>query len=161
MTDAPSAVTLRPAKRGDMATVAAMAVEFNALLAAMDGSEPSLEVAATEAKLLRAGFGAEPLFSSILAEAKGEAVGYAIYSLAFWADSMKGMVLLTDLFVREGWRSRGIGREIIDRLAEIGRDADCEMLMWTVWTENPAARRFYERLGARAMDEERLMALEI
>ena len=160
MTDT-SSVTIRPAERQDVAVIAVMAVEFNALLAAMDGSEPSLDVAETEAKLLRAGFGAKPLFSSILAEAKGEAVGYAIYSLGFWADSMAGMVLLTDLFVREGWRSRGIGQEIMDRLAEIGRDADCQMLMWTVWTENPAAQRFYERLGARAMDDERLMMLAI
>ena len=161
MTDAKPAVTIRPAARDDMAAVAAMAGEFHAFLAAIDGSDPSFDVEGTEAKLVRAGFGAKPLFSSIIAEAKREAAGYAIYNIAFWADSLQGMVLLTDLFVREAWRSRGIGQKLMGRLAETGRDRGCEIVAWTVWTKNPAAKAFYERLGAEAIDDERLMTWPI
>ena len=140
-----------------MAAVAAMAGEFHGFLAAIDDSDPSFNVEATAAKLESCGFGRKPLFSALIAEADGDAVGYAIYNIGFWSDTMQGMVLLTDLYVREAWRSRGVGKALMDRLAEIGRDEGCELVVWTVWTENDQARRFYERLGAAAIDDERLM----
>ncbi len=77
-----------------------MAGEFYAFLAAMDDSDPAFDVEETEAKLARSGFGAKPLFSSLIAEVDGEPVGYAIYNIGFWSESMLGIVLLTDLFVR-------------------------------------------------------------
>lgn len=157
MTDAAQSVIIRPANRQDMPAVAAMAGEFHALLAAMDGSDPAFDVEAAEAKLTRSGFGPEPLFSGLIAEIDGEAVGYAIYNIGFWADGFQGMVLLTDLFVKEAWRSRGLGQQLMDRLAEIGKDRGCEIVMWTVWNKNPSARRFYERLGAKTIDDEELM----
>ncbi len=157
MTDATRSVTIRPANRQDMTAVAAMAGEFYAFLAAMDDSDPAFDVEETEAKLARSGFGSKPLFSSLIAEADGEPVGYAIYNIGFWADTMQGMVLLTDLFVREAWRSRGIGKQFMHRLAEIGKDEDCEMVVWTVWKKNESAKRFYEHLGAAAIEDEQLM----
>ncbi len=71
------------------------------------------------------------------------------------------MVLLTDFFVRETWRRRGVGRQLMDQLAVIGKAAGCEMVMWTVWTRNEPARRFYEQLGAVPVDDEQLMKLSI
>ncbi len=75
------------------------------------------------------GFGSKPLFSSLIAEVNGEPVGYTIYNIGFWADTMRGMVLPTDLFVREAWRSRGIGKRLMDRLATIGKGEGCEMVV--------------------------------
>ncbi len=138
-----------------------MAGEFYAFLAAMDDSDPAFDVEETEAKLARSGFGAKPLFSSLIAEVDGTPVGYAIYNIGFWADTLQGMVLLTDLFVREAWRSRGIGKQFMHRLAEIGKDEDCEMVVWTVWKKNEPAKRFYEHLGAAAIEDEQLMTWSI
>ncbi len=161
MTDATRSVTIRPANSQDMTAVAAMAGEFYAFLAAMDDSDPAFDVEETEAKLARSGFGAKPLFSSLIAEVDGEPVGYAIYNIGFWADTMQGMVLLTDLYVREAWRSRGIGKQFMHRLAAIGKDEDCEMVVWTVWKKNEPAKRFYEHLGAAAIEDEQLMTWSI
>jgi len=138
-----------------------MAGEFYAFLAAMDDSDPAFDVEETEAKLARSGFGSKPLFSSLIAEVDGKPVGYAIYNIGFWVDTLQGMVLLTDLFVREAWRSRGIGKQFMHRLAEIGKDEDCEMVVWTVWKKNEPAKRFYEHLGAAAIDDEQLMTWSI
>jgi len=161
MTAASPSVTIRTATRQDMAAVAVLAGEFHAFLAAIDGSDPAFDVNGTRAKLERCGFGPEPLFACLIAESDGEAVGYAIYSIGFWADSLQGMVLLTDLFVRAAWRSRGIGKELMECLAEIGRERGCEIVVWTVWTKNDPAKRFYARIGAKAIDDERLMAWPI
>lgn len=161
MTDTARPVTIRAATRQDMAAVAAMAGEFHAFLAALGEGDPSFDVEATTAKLVRCGFGRTPLFSALIAEAGGEAVGYALYNIGFWADSLKGMVLLTDLFVREAWRTRGVGKALMGRLAETGRDEGCELILWTVWTKNERAKRFYEGLGAEVIDDEQLMKMSI
>jgi GNAT superfamily N-acetyltransferase len=161
MIDATRSVTIRPANRQDMTAVAAMAGEFYAFLAAMDDSDPAFDVEETEAKLARSGFGSKPLFSSLIAEVDGEPVGYAIYNIGFWVDTLQGMVLLTDLYVREAWRSRGIGKQFMHRLAAIGKDEDCEMVVWTVWKKNEPAKRFYEHLGAAAIEDEQLMTWSI
>jgi len=144
-----------------MAAVAIMAGEFHAFLAAMDHSDPAFDVARTERTLCRFGFGNDPLFSALIAEGSGAPVGYAVYSLGFWADSFQGVVLLTDLFVREACRSRGIGRQFMARLVAIGRDAGCELVLWTVWNRNHSARRFYRSIGATAIEDETLMKLSV
>jgi GNAT superfamily N-acetyltransferase len=148
--------TIRRAERQDMTAIAAMAGEFHAFLAAMDDSDPAFDIETAAAKLEHSGFGPKPLFSALIAE-MDDPVGYAIYSIGFWADTFEGMVWLTDLFVREAWRSRGVGKQIMGRLAAIGRDEGCETVMWTVWTRNDAAQRFYEQLGAVRLDDERMM----
>jgi len=144
-----------------MNTVAVMAEEFYAYLCTLDDGDPSFDVTGTQKKLERAGFGDKPLFDCLLAEVDGQAVGYAIYSLGFWADTFQGAVFLTDLFVRDGWRSRGIGEQFMQRLATAGRENGCDILLWTVWTLNADARRFYDRIGAVPMDDELLMKLAI
>ena len=161
MADVNELLTIRPANRHDMAAVAVMAGEFHAFLASIDDSDPTFDIESTASKLARSGFGSKPLFSSLIAETDSEPVGYAIYNIGFWADSLQGMVLLTDFFVRETWRRRGVGRQLMDQLAVIGKAAGCEMVMWTVWTRNELARRFYEQLGAVPVDDEQLMKLSI
>ncbi|WP_085909592.1 GNAT family N-acetyltransferase [Kiloniella majae] len=50
---------------------------------------------------------------------------------------------------------------MIEELRRIGRYNDCELLMWTVWNDNPPARKFYDKLGAISLQDETLMALDI
>jgi len=60
--------------------------------------------------------------------------------------------------MREEWRSRGLGRELMDHLAGVAKAAGCTRMLWTVWDKNPRAQRFYESLGASVMGDERLMS---
>ncbi len=161
MADVNELVTIRPVNRHDMAAVAVMSGEIYAFLASIDDSDPTFDIESTASKLARFGFGSKPLFSSLIVETDSGPVGYAIYNIGFWADSLQGMILLTDLFVKETWRGRGVGRQLMDQLAAIGRAAGCEMVMWTVWTRNESARRFYEHLGAVPIKNEQLMKLSI
>jgi len=46
-------------------------------------------------------------------------------------------------------------------LAEIGRKEECERIMWSVWSKNEKAQRFYESLGAVPAEEEILMEWSI
>ncbi|MFW6027709.1 MAG: N-acetyltransferase family protein [bacterium] len=152
---------IRRARREDVPALAAMAGEFFAFLAAIDGSDPAFDTEGAARKLEEAGFGARPKFTAVIAEAGSEAVGYAIYNIGFWADTFEGVVFMSDLFVGQAWRGRGVGRQLMESAANAGRTEGCTRIMWTVWSKNEAARRFYRAIGADAMDDEVLMSVRI
>ena len=131
---------IRHARREDVPALAAMAGEFFAFLAAIDGSDPAFDTEGAARKLEEAGFGLRPKFTALIAETGSEAAGYAIYNIGFWADSFEGIVFMSDLFVREAWRGRGVGRQLMENISDAGRAEGCTRIMWTVWSRNEAAR---------------------
>jgi GNAT superfamily N-acetyltransferase len=153
--------SFRPAHVGDVPAIVEMMAEFFAYLSSLDGSESTFDPTVGLERVARDGFGEKPLFHAVIVEYQEKPVGYSIYNIAYWADALEGTVFVSDLFVREPWRGKGIGQELMRHLAEVGREAGCRRIMWTVWTENPAAQGFYKRMGATTMDEEILMSLAI
>lgn len=154
-------LTLRMAERDDAGTIARMMHEFDLYLSAIDGSAPWIDVNAATHKLVRLGFDEQSLFKCLIAEEDGRPAGYAIYHVGFWADDLVGAVFLTDLFVREKWRGKGVGKAMMEQLGVLGRAAGCEQILWTVWRQNPAAEQFYKGLGAVPVEDELLMRLKI
>ncbi len=144
-----------------MDALVAMGAEFDAYLRNIEPGDPPFDGQKMASGLERFGFGASPLCHSLIAEDGERAVGYAVYSLGYWADAHEGMVFLTDLFVRQEWWSKGVGRQLMEELAAIGRAAGCRRVMWTVWAKNAKARQFYRELGAEEIAEERLMTWPI
>ncbi|HEX5533391.1 MAG TPA: GNAT family N-acetyltransferase [Actinomycetales bacterium] len=84
----------------------------------------------------------------LLAERRGEAVGYVscIRRLHLWSD--RDVLALDDLYVREGERDGGVGRRLMVALAEYATPERLT-ITWGVEPENEAAQRFYRRLGAK------------
>ena len=60
---------------------------------------------------------------------------------------------LEDLFVLPEWRGHGVGRRLLERLAQIAVDRDCGRLEWTVLDWNTPAIGFYQRIGAAPMED--------
>jgi GNAT superfamily N-acetyltransferase len=112
----------------------------------------SHEVRATEADLLREGFGRTPRYEALLAEEDGRALGFALYFHNFSTFEGRSGLHLEDIFVRDEARGRGIGRKLMARLAAIAAERDCARLDLSVLHWNPA-RRFYDRLGMKQMAE--------
>ncbi|MDX1711913.1 MAG: GNAT family N-acetyltransferase [Rhodovibrionaceae bacterium] len=104
------------------------------------------EVRATEADIRRDGFGPQRYFECLLAEADGEAVGFALFFHDYSTFEGRPGIYLEDLFVREEQRGRGLGRQLIARLAALAVERDCRRLDLSVLHWNPA-RDVYERLG--------------
>ena len=46
------------------------------------------------------------------------------------------------------YRGRGIGKKIIQRLAEIATERECYQMRWVVFDWNEKAIEFYKKLGA-------------
>jgi GNAT superfamily N-acetyltransferase len=73
-----------------------------------------------EETLTRDGFGPQPKFRSLIAEWDGEAIGYALF-FGFYSSCKGSGIFLEDLFVREAFRGRGIGRALLSEVARIAR----------------------------------------
>jgi GNAT superfamily N-acetyltransferase len=98
-------------------------------------------------------FGAHPKVHALIAERKGEAVGFAVYFFNFSTWTGKHGLYLEDLFVRESARGKGVGKALLVRLAQIARENDCARFEWSVLDWNEPAIGFYKSLGAKPMDE--------
>ena len=112
-----------------------------------------------EETLIRDGFGPQPKFRSLIAEWDGEAIGYALFFGIY--SSLKGSgIFLEDLFVREVFRGRGIGRALLRQVARIARQEGCYGMRWEVLDWNELAIKFYRSLGCKFFDELRQVFLE-
>ena len=140
-------LTIRPATAADVPLI----LEFIRDLAEYE-RDPQAAVA-TQADLLRDGFGPEPKFRVDIAEWSGQPAGFAFY---FWNYSTwqgKPGLYLEDLFVRPQFRGKGIGKALLVHLARVALKNNCGRLVWQVLDWNTPAIEFYQSLGAETMKE--------
>src|SRR3954471_16406529 len=138
---------LRPAVAADVPLILA----FVRALAAYE-REPDA-VVATEADLLRDGFGDSPRFRVLLAHWGDEPAGFAFYFFAYSTWRGRPVLHLEDLFVPPSQRKKGIGVALMRRLARIAVDASCARFAWQVLDWNEPAIGFYRSLGAEILPE--------
>jgi GNAT superfamily N-acetyltransferase len=142
---------IRPATPADVSLILALIRE----LAAYE-REPHA-VLATEADLLRDGFGSERYFECLIAEEDGQPAGFALYFFNYSTWRGRPGIHLEDLFVRPPFRGRGIGKALLTRVASVAVERQCGRLQWDVLDWNQPAIDFYHRLGAKFLDEWRIM----
>ena len=66
---------------------------------------------------------------------------------------------LDDVTVRDGWQGRGVGTAMLEALAARLRAEGATRVDTACHRDNAGAWRFYERIGFRALDEERISKL--
>ena len=103
----------------------------------------------TEAQLDAALFGARPALYSILAEADGATVGFALWYFTFGSFSGNHGLFVEDVFVAQPYRGRGIGLALFRHMARITLARQCTEMAWNVLDWNTPAIEFYRRIGAR------------
>jgi GNAT superfamily N-acetyltransferase len=106
-------------------------------------------VVITEDDLRRDGFGPQPKFRALIAEWDDKAAGYACFFHFYSTFEGKPGLFLEDLFVRDKFRGKGIGKALLARVAQIAQQENCLGLRWEVLDWNTAAIEFYTKLGAR------------
>lgn len=107
------------------------------------------EVTMTEEKLTHSLFGERRHAETLIAEVDGEPAGFALFFHNFSTFLAQPGIYLEDLFVEPAHRSKGIGRALLERLAQIAVERGCGRLEWAVLDWNEDAIAFYERVGAR------------
>jgi GNAT superfamily N-acetyltransferase len=83
----------------------------------------------------------------------GEAIGYAIFFTTFSTFECRSGIWLEDVYVRPEHRRGGIGRAVMEHLAHLADERGHVRLEWVALDWNEPALNFYEKLGARRLDD--------
>ncbi|KGK97878.1 diamine acetyltransferase [Methanococcoides methylutens] len=107
---------------------------------------------ATEDDMKTSLFGKEPCVEAVIAEINNNPAGLALYFHNFAAYIGKRGLYIEAIYVDSKYRGLGVGEALLKHCAKIAKERDCGTMDWVVLDWNPA-RKFYEKMGAKAEDE--------
>jgi GNAT superfamily N-acetyltransferase len=135
--------TLRPTTPADIPTLHRLMRDF----ATYEKLEHRFKI--TEVALRDVLFGAKPAIDSILAEADGTTIGFALWYFLFGTFSGQYGLFVEDVYVEPAHRGSGIGLALFRHMARIALERDCIEMAWNVLDWNTPAIEFYRRIGAK------------
>jgi GNAT superfamily N-acetyltransferase len=138
---------IRPARAADVPAIHQMITD----LATYERRQR--EVSATEDDLRAALLARPPALFAHVVEQDGQVAGFALWYLNYSTWLGRHGIYLEDLYVQPERRSQGHGRALLAELARICVERGYGRLDWSVLDWNAPARRFYEALGAVAVDD--------
>ncbi len=154
----PADIHIRAARRDDVPAIAILIKEFADYMREL-GDTSAFRFDAES--LARDGFGVEPAFEGLVAEASGVVVGYLLHHPGYDTDAACRLLFVADLFVTRTARGQGSGAALMRAARAVAATRGAKQLVWTVDRRNVTARRFYEQLGAGYVDELALMFLSV
>ena len=89
-------------------------------------------------------------------ESRREFVGACVVCRAISTSRGSLVAKLDDVVIRDGWQGRGVGSMMLASLAARLRAEGATRIDTACHRDNKGAWRFYERLGFRSLDEERI-----
>ncbi|MCE0721774.1 GNAT family N-acetyltransferase [Legionella resiliens] len=111
------------------------------------------EVVATEEQLLKTLFGSKAYAEVIIGYLEKKPVSFALFFHNYSTFLAKPGLYLEDLYVKPEARGQGIGQIMLVYLAKLAKERGCGRFEWWVLDWNETAIKFYEKLGAKPMDE--------
>lgn len=144
-----TALSIRPAAESDAALILTFIRElaaFEKLEDQITADEESICVSIFEKKQAEV----------IIGEFGGKAAAFALYFHNYSTFLGRANLYLEDLFVREDFRGKGIGKAMLHRLAKIAVAQGCGRLDWACLDWNRPAIGFYRKLGAQVIDDRRI-----
>ncbi|HEX2450923.1 MAG TPA: GNAT family N-acetyltransferase [Gemmatimonadales bacterium] len=117
------------------------------------------EVIATEESVRRSLFGARPDAEVVIAYVGEEPAGFALFFHNYSTFLTRRGLFLEDLFVKPAFRGHGVGKRLLQYLAQLAVDRGCGRFEWCVLEWNEPAIRFYQSVGARPMSDWRVFRI--
>jgi len=113
----------------------------------------------TAEDLIRDGFGSTPLFEVFVAEVDNQIVGIALYYYRY--STWKGKTIhLEDLVVKDNMRGTGLGYALYSEIIKQAKKDKVRRIDWNVLDWNTTAIEFYEKSGAKVLDEWRVAQMD-
>ena len=145
--------TINPAVESDVVPLLDLIRE----LAEFERLTQELEVTADS--LREALFGPRPAAAALLARVGDKPAGYALFFRTFSTFVGRPGIFLDDLYVCPLFRERGIGRALLQRVAQAAVES-AGRFEWITLRWNQKALRFYRGLGARVMRDWALLRMD-
>jgi len=136
----------RRAKRSDATAL----LDLLIALANFEGLEPPDEEA--KQRIVDDIFAKERL-GAFVAVVGAKRVGYALYFYSYSSFLGRPTLYLEDIFVLGEYRGRGIGSSLFHRCVREAHAKGCGRMEWSVLTWNHKAIDFYEKVGAKRLDD--------
>ena len=124
------------------------------------GNHQAMPVFASEERLVEDGFGPTPKFRALIAEAETKVAGYALFFDCYSSFQGPG-IFLEDLFVRDDFRGKGVGRALLSRIAVRAVELDYFGILFNVLDWNHSALEFFESTGAQCCQSGELSAWKV
>lgn len=146
-------MVIRKATEKDMPAVLGLIQE----LATFEREPDAVKITADD--LVRDGFSGNPLFHCFVAENEKGIIGIALYYYRY--STWKGKTIhLEDLIVRESERGTGAGSALYSQIIAQGKQDGVRRIEWNVLDWNEPAVRFYEKTGAKVLDDWRVVQMD-
>jgi GNAT superfamily N-acetyltransferase len=144
-------IKISPATPSDVADIYALVV------ALADYEKLAHAVVSTEADFERELFGPGARIEAVIARCDGKVAGFALFFHNFSTFLGRKGLYLEDLFVLPEFRSRGIGKALLQHLADIAVSRNCGRFEWAVLDWNAPSIAFYEAMGASVLPDWRIV----
>lgn len=135
------------------------AILFNLVMALADYEKLTHEVTGNANALEQHLFGEHSCVEAILAEVAGNPVGFALFFVNYSTGLTQPKLYLEDLFVHPDYRGYGIGKALLSHLAELSIARNYGRMEWSVLDWNQPAIGFYQRIGAKILEDVRICRL--
>ena len=144
---------IRKAKKSDTEAIFSLVKEL-----AIFEKEPGA-VIINKKTIKEHGFGKKPLFKCFVAELNEKVVGIALFYPRY--STWKGPTLhLEDLIVTKEMKGRGIGSMLYTAFLEYAYKAGVERAEWAVLDWNRPAINFYQKSGAKVLNDWRTVQMD-
>ena len=144
---------IRPATSDDISLILSFIKkksEFDRNIGAFTG-----ELKVSETKISKTLFGDIPFAYVLFAEKSGKEIGFALYYFRYSSFTGQPILWLDDLYIDQSMRSQGGGTALMKYLVTIAKKNDCSHIAWTADIRNTQGIKFYHRLGAKIIKQEK------
>ena len=84
-----------------------------------------------------------------LIQLNDQTVGYLAFTLGYSIEFGGRTAFVDELFIEEGYRQQGIGREVLALVDQFGKQAGLQVLFLEVAKDNLPAQALYQKMGYR------------
>jgi GNAT superfamily N-acetyltransferase len=111
------------------------------------------QVTGTAAALSEHLFGNAAYAEALVVEHQQQLIGFALFFKNYSTFLTKPGLYLEDLYVQEAYRGQGIGKALLQAVAQIAQERGYGRMEWSVLDWNETAIAFYKKMGADVLPD--------
>ncbi|BDW97083.1 N-acetyltransferase [Thalassospira tepidiphila] len=150
----PHTIEIRLAERDDAPALHAMICEIGKATGCAD------KIASTPEDLARDGFGKDRAFDALIAIADDTLVAMCLFFPSYSTFRGRPGLYIQDLYVAPSHRGGGFAKRLVAAVAKHARACGKSYIRLSVDADNMIGQRFYEKLGMRHAEDEKIYVLD-